>query len=597
MSPRRKKDGLTDDEKKKVARETSDLFKAKWDQSKERRDMYRLYERWFQGDERVQWGSERPKYKPRVIANLIESNIRTKVSALTDAKPMAYIYGIPEADMLDAFEQYIQLVQRNPQQGQQQPEDIQRAAAFAMLTKDMNTAFWHFWRLNKMHVALEKTVYYGALTGLMVGRIIWNAHSYKRGELLYEYIHPKWIHFDETSPGLDMKNGMTSYFFYAKPYPLDWFAKYFGKELAGKIKTLGKRDIPDEFPRDDSIKYAWYIEGYFYDQSVEVMTDEFGKPLFDEEGEELKKLKYENGRRVMMGGDQLIDQGDYDFFPYAVQEYEISPDSPFGEGDVRKQIPLNKEYNSKLAQVSLNIALTANRQLIINPAKMGVDIDELQAHISDPGYVYQTKKLAEDIKNAIHVLEAPAFNPELFQYLYLLPVLLEQITGVVKGIMGMPQKRERQTRYEFGKQFEAATGRIRNTAHHVEQFIISLAHIFIEGVKKHYGSPRLIYDLDELTGTYNANIFEYPKEWMDLDFIVTVQPESILPIDMQSQAERDMQLAQMNMIDPQTLLETLRHPKAHLVTQRMQDMAMAMQQAQGVQGNTGPPNFGTPGGS
>jgi len=111
----------------------------------------------------------------------------------------------------------------------------------------------------------------------------------------------------------------------------------------------------------------------------------------------------------------------------------------------------------------------------------------------------------------------------------------------------------------------------------------------IKGIKHYYTKPRKIFSIDEGTGEQKVNGFQYPEEGADFDFIVTVQPESMLPIDSQSQAERDMQLFQMGALDPQTLLETLRHPKVAEVMQRVQQMQAAQQQGQQPQGNTGTP--------
>jgi len=60
-----------------------------------------------------------------------------------------------------------------------------------------------------------------------------------------------------------------------------------------------------------------------------------------------------------------------------------------------------------------------------------------------------------------------------------------------------------------------------------------------------------------------------------------VQPDSTLPIDIQGQAERDMQLASMQAIDPRTLLESLNHPKVDAIMERLKEM---QQQQQGQQG-------------
>ena len=46
----------------------------------------------------------------------------------------------------------------------------------------------------------------------------------------------------------------------------------------------------------------------------------------------------------------------------------------------------------------------------------------------------------------------------------------------------------------------------------------------------------------------------------------------MLPVDIQSQVERDMNLAQMGAIDPRTLLESLNHPKVDVIMKRIKEM-------------------------
>jgi hypothetical protein len=122
-----------------------------------------------------------------------------------------------------------------------------------------------------------------------------------------------------------------------------------------------------------------------------------------------------------------------------------------------------------------------------------------------------------------------------------------------------------------------------------------MVYTLVKAIKTYYSNmPRKIFSVNEETGEKKVANFQYPEEATDFDFIVTVQPESMLPIDSQSQAERDMQLFQMGALDPQTLLETLRHPKAMEVMQRVQQMQAMQQQGQSPQGNTGVPLPPTP---
>jgi hypothetical protein len=278
--------------------------------------------------------------------------------------------------------------------------------------------------------------------------------------------------------------------------------------------------------------------------------------------------------------------------------YELDPASPFGQGDVIRLSTVQKDFCSKVAQVSLNIALSANRQWIMNPAKLGVRLDELLQHIGEPGYVYVTKKLSEDVKNAIVNLETPMFNTELFQYLYFLPQLMEQISGVTKLMQGIAAKSERQSKYEIGKQYEAGTIRIRNVAHHIEMMLVDMGRIWGKMINRYYTDPRRIYRINEETDKLQTSLFKMPVDNegkpYDFDYVIVVQPDTTLPVDLQSQAERDLMLLDKGMIDPRTLLESLHHPKVDKIIKALEEMQQKQMQAkQGAQGAPVPPQAPT----
>ena len=522
-------------------------------------------EKWFKGDESVQWAADRPEWRPKVMANLIESNCRTKISILTDSKPKIYIYGIPPLSFVEAIEAV--KTGRGPRQ-----EESEKYEFFRNVVDSMNIAFDHIWRFNRMNSVVEQAVVYGSTASTLVGRVYWDQKAGPYGEIRIEPVNPKYVFFDKSTTRVQIEDGSLDVFVVKIPKKLSWFRHYFpGKE----VKPA--KDIRDKSVEGSPSNY--YTEIYMVDD--EVLEEE------DENGLKKRKRKYPNGRLVILGGETILYDGAIPFFPYAVHPYEYMPDDYYGTNDVERQIPLNKDFNSKLAQVSLNIALSANRQFIVNPAKLGMKIDELLEHIGEPGYIFQTIKLAEDAKNAIIALDTPKFNAELFQYLYYVPVLLEEVTGIYKAVKGMAEKRERQTRYEVGKQFEAATVRIRNTAHHIELWLQDLAQIIIKAIKVYYSNaPHPIYSLDERTGSFKTNLFQYPEEAQDFEYIVSVQPETMLPVDMQSQVQRDMQLFQMGALDPITLLETIRHPDLPEIQERLKQTPPG---GHPPQGNTGGP--------
>jgi hypothetical protein len=87
-----------------------DAYGKLYSESSERRSQYDINKEWFEGVRRSQYDinkewfegvmgrmypDNRPDWKASVLANLIESNIRTLVAVLTDSKPIMRVIGVP----------------------------------------------------------------------------------------------------------------------------------------------------------------------------------------------------------------------------------------------------------------------------------------------------------------------------------------------------------------------------------------------------------------------------------------------------------------------------------------------------------------------
>jgi hypothetical protein len=556
-----KKDKMLKSKNDILAEKVFGKFEDFYGKATPRLGKYKEAAQWMAGDESLVWIGERQLWKPNIFPNLLESNVRQKVSLLTDSKPKIYVYTIPEIELIDN-DKHIELLK--------------------MHSVNMNMAFDHLWRVNKMQTELEVIVIRGAQTGLMAGRCYWDKAE---KEIKTAALHPGCVFFDEAVTSIDVLDGSTEWLVLGYRKPRSWFRHYFGVSDFSDAAPMGYQDISQT---SNVSEYPVYIECYRPVGSLEV--DYLGEEKDPEPGVMVTGL---------CGNKLVYNRRLEGVFPCFFHPYELDADSPFGQGDVMRLSTIQKDFCSKVAQVSLNIALSANRQWIMNPAKLGMKLKELIAHIGEPGYIYVTKRLAEDVKNAIVDLETPKFNPELFQYLYFLPQLMEQISGVTKLMQGLAAKTERQSKYEIGKQYEAGTIRIRNVAHHIEMMLVDMGRIWAKMINQHYIDPRRIYRIDEMTDELKTNLFQMPVnpegKPFDFDYVVVVQPDTVLPVDLQSQAERDMLLLEKGMIDPRTLLESLNHPKVNQIIQRLQERDQQQaQMKQGAQMPVGPATPATP---
>lgn len=540
---------------------------------------YNTYKKWFEGDESVMWAKDRPDWMPKVIANLLEAKIRTKIAILTDNKPKFYVYGIPEVDMVEDFYAYMKLQQANPQgipqEAMNENEGMVQIQNLINLSKNMNTALDHIWRFNDMNETIRRIVLEGALTGLLSCRVYWDKEASKYGEIKIEPIHPRYIYFDENITKLDMADGSCDWFIVAIPRPLSWFDYYFpGKEV---------QELPGYEDKSYSAKMGLYIEAYASDFSITRETD--GEKL-------ITKKTFPAGKMCVIGGHTMLSEGwePIDIFPYIVRPYELNSETFFGDGDVRRGKTLQQDFNSKVSQLSLNVSLTANKQKLVNLAQFGVKLKDLLNHTGEAGFIFTTKKNVDDAKKAMVTLESTSVNPEALNYIYLIPSLLEEVMGISRTMSsGAPAKKERQSQYEIARQYESGVIRQKGAAHNIESFLTDTGTVAIEYIKRNWEAPRKIYSADG--GILNVNIFQYPRDEndkpIDYDFIVTIQPETMLPVDLQSQAERDMNLFQMTQgkfPDPQTLLESIHHPKREQILQKLE----AQNVGPATQGPTGP---------
>ena len=450
-------------EEKKLGKEIFSQFEAYFRQAGLRLADYNDADRWMRGDESLVWKDDRHDWEPIIFPNIIESIIRQKIALLTDNKPKIYVYTIPEVELMED-EKHIEMIK--------------------MHSQNMNMAFDHLWRFNKMQTVIEMMAMQGAVYGLMAGRCYWDPRANKgNGEIRTEYLHPRNIFFDQAVARVDLLDGSTETLIVAQPKPKSWFRYYFPDINVADLATgedfpdLGGQSPDTGIGQNENVsEYPIYIEAY---HAKEI-------------GEDNPTGKYEV-QVTGMAGTKFLFNKPVEQSPVFIHPYELTVDSPMGGGDIKRLKTLQLDFCSKASQISLNIALSANRQYIVNPAKLGMKIDELLEHAGQPGYIFISKKMAEDVRQAIVDLETPKFNPELFQYLYYLPQLMEEVSGLKEVLKGGSAKKARQSKYEVGKQYEAATIRVRNTAHHLEMMVIDMWRIWAKMINQYYTSPRKIF--------------------------------------------------------------------------------------------------------
>jgi len=518
-----------------IVEETLDIYSTLKSNAQERFARYKDNVKWFKGEKGIMYPAGRKEWQSETIANIIESNIRTIVAVLTDAKPIMRVKAFPLIEPTPDFEQTIR-----------------------RFSEANDNALNHIWRVNNLHEHLRKNVLNGCIKGLMVERFYWDSSKYGGlGEVGAEVVAPDNILFDPKVPAINLEDGSCDWFIYFCYKPLTWFRYFFPDKEVEPTK--------DNIDEKSNVEMGLYIEAYKSEYEVETTKATTGEKVITK-----VKAKYPKGRRIIIGTKTLLDDSPVDVFPFAVEPISDQIESLFGCDDVTRQIELQKEFNMKLNQLSLNIALASNRQAV-GTADCGLDPDIYAEHADEPGYMFLLDfgKTLEDFHKGFEILQSQNVQPELFQFVWTIMEFSEKVTGVTKLIQGLASKKERQTGFEIGKMLETATLRFRERAAHIENFIRQMGLICMQFVSKYYTEPRPVWSVDSRTGEMVIGRYEFPRtknkitgeeEPIDWEYDIEVQPDSTLPVDLNSLADIAMRLKERGVISNTELLRRIHLP-------------------------------------
>ena len=516
---------------KEIAEQVLDQYSTYKTQSTGRLQRYDDNLRWFKGKKEIMYKDGRESWQPAILANIIESNVRTVTAVLTDSKPIMRVKSFPlvSADQL-------------------QPD---METAIQNFNENNDNVLNHIWRINDFHKKLKRIVLDGALTGIMVSRTYWDQYAYGGlGEVGCESVHPRYIFFDEKVQDINIEDGSCDWFMYVVDKPLSWFHYYWPGKIIKPTENTKKE------PSD--MQMGQFIEAYKADWEIEETRAIDGGKM-----ETKRKMKYPRGRKILVGGDIVLNP-DYEDqklyrFPFAVEPIANQSETAWGEDDVTRQITLQQDLNWKMNQLSTIISLSANHQAI-GDDECGVNIESLMEKFADkPGqfFALESGKDLDDFHNHFEILKSPAFEPQLFQYVYTVLEFMEKVTGVTKLIQGMAAKKERETAFEVGKMLETATIRLRDRAGHIEEFIRQTGLNWMCLVSQNYKEPRPIWRIDNDTEEMVASTYEFPttkdkitgkSEPIEWEYDIVVQPDSTLPIDLNSKADLAMRLKERQVI-------------------------------------------------
>lgn len=343
------------------------------------------------------------------------------------------------------------------------------------------------------------------------------------------------------------------------------------------------------------------LETYIKDYSMENFEEE-------ENGEKVtkSKMKYPNLRRIIVGGDVLLEDKpnpyeDNGKFPFVVlKDYDL-PNQFWGVGDVQHIMKPQKYMDSLLNTVLDNAKNMGNGMWVIDK-NSGIDTSTLT---NRPGLI-----LKKNPNSEVARLTPPQLPSYLLNTYQTIMENIEKITGVNETTRGF-----RPNSITSGSALQTLTensqGRIRLKMVYLESMLGELGSMWVRRIKQFWDLPRQIRimvsanSLQQTLSTMQQNGQPYSVKQpygdmypvftsvdgdsIDGEWDISVVGGSTLPVNKGQKLNYLIQLANLRgednlpLVDRQTILENSEVSNVQEILQRFESIkqANAQQQTQG----------------
>lgn len=381
------------------------------------------------------------------------------------------------------------------------------------------------------------------------------------------------------------------YCMYATYKPLGEIIKaYPDKAEALKKQVTSNKDAYLAFGKttsDDIGKNVLYIECYMRDYST--------IQEINEEGDEESKLKYPLGRRTIIAGDVLLEDGHNPYldgkFPFAELPCYKMPHSFWGMSEVEQIISPQKHLIDVTNSIVENAGLMANPVWLLDK-NCGVAVNSLT---NKRGLVVRKNPGTEIRRDA-----PPAIPGYVLQTVDMLKYDIQQISGVFDTVKG-----ERTIGVSAASAIRAlneqAEGRIKLKVQNLEMFISEIGDLWLSRIQQFWESKRTIritggditsdvetmmsqgYQLDSQTQIRFAYI---DKDDVDGDFDIDVFAGSTMYSNKSALLQMLIQMGQtmaedgLPLVDRKTILEHAELDNVEDIMKRFEDSKVQQQQSQ-----------------
>ncbi len=379
-------------------------------------------------------------------------------------------------------------------------------------------------------------------------------------------------------------------------------------DKAEELKMQCKRPDKEEltYGQDTSnLSHQSVLVLEVYMQDYEITHQE----ILNGEGkkEKVSKLKYENGRRIQIAGDVLLNDGDNPYqgskYPFVLFKNYDLPDSFWGMGEIEQLLKPQKNADELMNQIIDNAKMTANCQWIMDK-NSGIAPGTLS---NRPGLIIK-KNPGTEVRRE-QPASIPAYVPNTVE-------MLKRDMEIISGVHDVTRG-ERPASITSGVAIQTLTqsaqSRIKLKMQYLEDSLARIGSLWVNRMIQFWVLPRQLRvmvsakDFEQaeqdmmMTGQQfmakpmvNGQVPIFTNiqgEEIDGDWDIDVVAGSTMPVNKNARLQLLIQLAQtmgedgMPMIDRQTLLENSELPNVEEILGRFETakQQQAEQQAQAQQ--------------
>ena len=450
------------------------------------------------------------------------------------------------------------------------------------------------WRRTRLLPKILDSLTNGLIYGTFIIGLFWNGKKDKIGQIEPKIISPFNFFIDPMANDVED----SEFCGYATYKSLGELIKNY-PDKAEELRQNATNNLDDDLTfgkNKDNVKdQLLYIECYFRDYSTEISIEN------DEEtGDKYKvtKMKYPNGRRVIIAGDVLLYDGKNPYengkFPFVAWTCYKIPNQFWGLSEVEVLISIQKEICNLYNDVIDNAHLNGNAPWILDK-NSGVEKGSLT---NDKGLVIR-KNPGTEVRR-----ETPPSMPAYIQNIINdLKYDVQVVSGVFDATRG-----EKPASITSGVAIQAlqdsSQGRIRLKTQNLEYLLAELGSMWITYMQQFWDLPRTIRVMGNNYQPNEAPIIidgkpvvfrEVDKDMIDGDFDLEIKTGSTMAVNRSAKFEQILRMAQtpaedgMPLADRRMVLEYSDLDNVDDVIKRFREQAernaMAQQEQQERQTN------------